>query len=276
MFRDFIYFNTDKIESIIAQLNQGLIKEIVESDDHKVKAELSAKTGVLAKMLGLDFTGKGGYEFSRQMSDNKSLHDYAFNMALDDLGKRVKDVSNLDREAVRSKNFVKIKGKLQIYDYNDLKKFMLKFDAIGDLFKLNDTGDAPFSEFSKFIDTVYGDLTVLQITNSKDIGFIGVVDNKYMRETLRNLIFKYGSNPNGDWEMVCQVTRVPSNSKNSIDDIFGAFGKSLDTSEIGNGKSLGDFMNKVVEEFGKLYDAFASVSYPNISVEPIGVYRSIE
>lgn len=34
-------------------------------------------------------------------------------------------------------------------------------------------------------------------------------------------------------------------------------------------------MNKIVKEFSKINDIFSSVSYPDISVEPIAVYKEM-
>ncbi|MFJ6411915.1 hypothetical protein ACIQLG_03880 [Terribacillus saccharophilus] len=276
MYRDFIYFDNDKVNSILAQTNKGLIESIVKGDSHTGGGEVGAKTGALASLFGFTLNGKGKYEYSRNNQSNKSLHDYAFNMTLDSLDKQLKDASQLDRSQLSGKTFIKIKGKVKIYDYMDLSNMLSKIMNADSLLSNESDDNGELEKFSKFIQEIYGNLTIIEITNGKNVGFIGLVKNESMRESMRDIVFKYGTSPDKDWEMLCQITRIPKNGSNDLNQIMRNFGQSINGTDIGSKKSLGEHINKIITEFSKVYDAFASVSYPNIAVEPIAVYRVID
>ncbi|MBM7598494.1 ferritin [Virgibacillus halotolerans] len=278
MYRDFIYYDEEKVKSILAQLDSGLIESIGSESTHTGDIEGNVNTGVVAEMLGIKLGANGKYEYSKNNQSNKVLHDHAFSAMVDLMGKNLKDVSNLDRSQISNKSFVKISGDMKIYDYKDLSSMLGKWDKIGEIFNIKSESDDAdtFQLFSEFITEVYDDLTIIELKNKKNSILTGLVKPKYLRETMRDLTFKYGTTPDHKWEMVCQITKIPQNKSQNIGDRFADFGDTLDVSKLNEEKSMSNFLNSFIDEFNKLYDVFASVGYPNIAVDPIGVYRIIE
>lgn len=85
----------------------------------------------------------------------------------------------------------------------------------------------------------------------------------YLREDIRNLIFKYGSNPQGDWVMLAQVSRIPEHSTlleqvNSFSELF----EGIEPNQIG---AASDLFNILII-LNNLQEMMSSVTYPNISV----------
>ncbi|PIC74007.1 hypothetical protein [Sporosarcina sp. P17b] len=279
IYRDIIYFDTDKVQSILAQINKGLITSMLEStnSEHKGKGEL--KTGKLMELLlQLPISGEGSYEYTRikGLHEEKSLHDFALTELLETLP--LNDVTSLKREAFNSgkkRTFVKVRGDFSLYDYEDLARTIERIEIIDSLFGNANDENAQMKSFADFIKAAYEGLTAIEIINKSDIKFLGAINPIYLRETMRNLLFKYGGSPKGEWEMVCQITNLPGRSSQSLNDSFKNFGETIDQNAISKAKSINPIMNEIVNEFSKINDMFSSVSYPNISVEPIAVYKEM-
>ncbi|MBW7632592.1 hypothetical protein ABES28_08340 [Bacillus licheniformis] len=277
IYRDIIYFNADKIQSILAQLNKGVVESLVETKERNHEVEGIAKTSKVLEFLGFPFSTEGNYRYNnaKGLQEEKILHDFALTELLKILP--CKDASKLDRSQLgrNDRVFVKVKGKLSIYDYRDLKDTLEKVGAVAKLINSEEQSKSDLNDFAEFIGSVYSDLMTIEIRNQKEINFIGAVNSDFLRETMRNMVYKYGSKPIGDWEMICQITRLPKNRAGNLEDMFRDFGKDINTENLGKEKSLERFLNEILKEFSKINDMFASVSYPNIAVEPIAVYQEI-
>lgn len=280
VYRDIIYFDTDKVQSILSQLNKGLLTSVVESNESGHTGEGSLKSGkVMELLLQLPITAEGSYKYTRNkgLQEEKALHDFALTQLIDTLP--LNDVTSLERQSFKAgkgRLFVKVRGSFALYDYEDLARTIERVDIISSLFSGEPVSDATMIQFSDFIKTAYEGLTALEITNKKGIKFLGAINTNYLRETMRNLLFKYGGKPKGDWEMICQITNVPKNSRETLENSFKGFGTGIAGSSLGKEKSMNAFMNDIVMEFSKINDMFSSVSYPNISVEPIAVYKEMD
>lgn len=278
-YRDIIYFDTDKIQSILAQINKGLINSMMESNSSKHEGAGELKSSKLMEiLLSLPISAKGSYKHTRSkgLQEEKSLHDFALTELLNTLP--LKDVTLLNRDAFGNGNkrtFVKVKGSFSLYDYEDLARTIERIEIIDSLIGNVNEKNEEMKKFANFIKTAYEGLTAIEVSNKKDIKFLGAINTDYLRETMRNLLFKYGGSPKGEWEMICQITNIPKSSSEDIKKTFDNFGKGIDATNISKEKSLNPFMNEVVKEFSKINDMFSSVSHPNISVEPIAVYKEM-
>lgn len=278
VYRDIIYFDTDKIQSILAQMNKGLISSILDSSDSEHKVEGDIKTNkIMELLLQLPVGGGGSYQYTRNkgLQEEKSLHDFALTELINSLP--LKDVTSLSRDNLSTGNnrtFVKVKGVFSLYDYEDLARTIERVDIIDSLIgSENETEE--LKNFAGFIKLAYEGLTAIEISNKKDVKFLGAINTVSLRETMRNLLFKYGSSPKGDWEMICQITNIPSRSSENIESSVKDLGKEINTASISKSKSLGPIMNEIVKEFSKINDMFSTVTYPDISVEPIAVYKEM-
>lgn len=280
IYRDIIYFDTTRVQSILAQANKGLINSMLESKETNHEVDGSLKTGKLMELLlELPISAEGNYKYTRGrgLQEEKSLHDFALTELLTTLS--LDDVTNLNRDAFstgKKRTFVKVRGSFSLYDYEDLARTIERIEIIASLMGLQDKNNEQMQNFANFIQTAYEGLTAIEISNKKDIKFLGAINADYLRETMRNFLFKYGGSPKGEWEMICQITNVPKRSSENLSTSFNDFGKDIKHTNINNEKSLSPYMNQIVTEFSKINDIFSSVSYPDISVEPIAVYKEID
>lgn len=280
-YRDLIYFNADKVQSILAQLNKGLIESTIESNQSTHEGNLVTKTGKVLELLGFPINLEGGYKYGRTkgLQQEKSLHDFALTHLIDTLPHT--DVSKLVRDSLNQSNdrtFVKVKGAFSIYDYQDFGQTLNNMDIIDKIFNDNTSTNEndDLQSLAEFVKSAYVGLTTVEIKNSKDINFIGAINPEYLRETTRNMIYRYGTSPKGEWEMLCQITKIPSNNSQTIEESFENLNNEIDFKSLDREKTLGNVMNQMVKGFSRINDLFASVSYPNIAVEPIAVYKEID
>lgn len=280
-YRDLIYFNADKIQSILAQLNKGLIESTIESKQNTQEGSIVAKTAKILEILTFPINMDGGYKYGRTkgLQQQKSLHDFALTHLLETLPHT--DVSKLGRESLSQNNdrtFVKVKGSFSLYDYQDFSQTLNNMSIIEEIFNggISTKDYDVLQGFAEFVKSAYAGLTTVEIKNNKEINFIGAIDPEYLRETTRNLIYRYGTSPKGDWEMVCQITKIPQNNSQTIQESFESLREEIDFKSLNREKTLGNVMNQIVKGFTRVNDLFASVSYPNIAVEPIAIYKEID
>lgn len=276
-YRDIVYFDSDKIQSILAQLNKGLIISTINSNNSEHQGEGKLKTNkLLEALLQFPISGEGSYSYTKikGLQEEKSLHDFALSELLEVLP--FGDVTSLSRKQFDNnhKTFIKVKGEFSLYDYEDLARTIERVNLISSIMGDNNEKN-DLDSFADFIKTAYEGLTAIEISNKQNVKFLGPIKSDHLRETMRNLLFKYGGTPKGDWEMICQITNVPERSSDSLQQSMNKMGKGIDPTKIQNENSLSPFVNDIVNEFSKINDLFSSVSYPNISVEPIAIYKEI-
>lgn len=300
LFRDFIYMDTERLKSIVAQLNQGLIESAsnTTTDTNGVKANAGVEFLKILK-AGTE----GSLLFQNQATENHTMHDYLYNLAeaslkvenlLTDIPKDLKadDVLNptLDRSKLSSTSFILVRGKTIINDFTYMKKFLDNFDNI---LKSIITGEqSSKKEFEKmsqkernrlvservneynlpkdvkmavktFLDNFYKDRIVIKnipFVSTPNFRFVGTLNQLYLRESIENIIYKYGTAPQEDWFMFAQIASIPTNEKNEVD--ISLEHNNLESSMQGVFDALRD-----VEKAG------LSISFPEIAVTPIAIYR---
>jgi len=279
VFRDFIYLDIDRIQSILAQLQEGLLNEVMEGKTEQATGRAQMAVNLLAMMLPVSVSGSIDHSRGTSISESKVLHDYAFEAArrsLEDAGLLLEQ-DGLDREDVPESGFVLVRGAAQILDYQTLRKVAENWDALDEIFnppqsanerKRRKKENAWATEAGVVIDTFYQDAMRVRITNEQDCGFIGPLSRQHLREDLSNLIYKYGSNPEGEWTMLAEVSRIPLPGES----LEGTLNQELALEE---GDSISNLFNKMITVFNILQELFGSVSYPEVAVSPIAVYREI-
>ena len=144
MYRDFIYLDTDRVQSILAQLNEGVLSQVMEGKAKEATAKVGATAGLLAQFL--PFLGalevSGAYKSNVQSS--KVLHDYAFNLVLKSLRERnlLLEGSALEEEEVvtPSSAFVLAQGHASLRDFSLLQDLPLFEEAIQSSQSFNQSG----------------------------------------------------------------------------------------------------------------------------------------
>ena len=123
MYRDFIYLDIDRIQSIISQLQEGLLKDALRG----TTLEASGTTGQMANLVSFLLPSISGKRQS-DIKETKVLHDYAFNLALQSLENEsllLDNVSSIKRELdgilpIPEVAFVLARGSAKIRDYRTL------------------------------------------------------------------------------------------------------------------------------------------------------------
>lgn len=141
MFRDFIYLDIDRIQSILAQLQQGLLSELMEEKTEEVKGRATAAVNLLAMLLPVNLSGSVEQGRGTSIGESRVLHDYAFEQArltLEGEGLLTEE-DDLDRDEVPEDGFVLVRGAAEILDYETLRHIAGNFDKIDDFFHSDDS-----------------------------------------------------------------------------------------------------------------------------------------
>jgi hypothetical protein len=290
MFRDFIYLDTERVQSIIAQLEKGVLDKVMEGKGNELEGKAGAAAGVLASFLPI---GLGG-SFSKKhdIQTSKVLHDYAFTVALEALNRDslILEVENWERNEITLPDsaFVLARGSLSILDYGLLKGLAENEKVIGKLTSASTKsqprpaqakdGNRPqtdvFKQMWTLADAFMGDTVQVRLRFSDDIFFVGPISREFLRENIRDVILKYGGKPREGWVMLAQIAQVTS-PHDQINAMLN-LNQSLVRFDPNNIHSLADFFNPVVEVLNVFQEMMASISYPAISVTPIAIYRELE
>ncbi len=291
MFRDFIYLDIDRVQSILAQLERGLLSELMEEKTEESKEGLTARVNLLAMLLPASISGTVEQGRGRSVGESKVLHDYAFEqarLALERKGLLVED-GDLDRDDVPEAGFVLVRGSARISDYRTLEKISENFDKVDKVFSAK-SGEQPntgnrkkrgrqpkagkdnkeIKEMATIIDAFFKDTISVEITNARGCEFVGPLDRAHLREDIRGLIYKYSSAPPGEWVMLANIARVPEYEESEEQAIIERLG-DVDTDDGTTSRQIRQSMG-LLNGFQEL---MGSVSYPEVAVSPIAVYREI-
>jgi len=126
--KDFIYIDVPRMESFLAQLQRGLVKEKEESASRQKGVEAKVAGGV--PWLQAELSGSGG--ITRGERTSKILHDYLYTVLETELGDRVIETAEAfsledwrlgtahRRLGERQTDFVRIEGRVRILDFGSL------------------------------------------------------------------------------------------------------------------------------------------------------------
>jgi hypothetical protein len=274
VYRDFIYLDINRVQSIIAQLQQGLLNEVLEGKTEQTTGKMQMAMNLLAMMLPVSASGSIEHSKGTSLNESRVLHDYAFETArrsLEDEGLLLEDDS-LDRDSVPDTGFVLVRGSARISDYRTLEKIAANFDKVDKVFasKKKEPGiGKTMKEMTTVIDTFFKDAIRVKITNTRDCEFIGPLARDHLREDIRDLIYKYSSAPEGEWVMLADVSRVPRPEDSEEEAIM----ERLEEAEGGN--SVSSQMGRAMPMLNAFQELFGSVSYPEVAVSPVAVYREV-
>ncbi len=277
MFRDFIYLDIDRVQSILAQLQQGLLNELMEQNTKESKERATASLNLLAMLLPASISGSLEQGRGTSISESKVLHDYAFEQArltLEGEGLLVED--DLDRDDLPEDGFVLVRGSARISDYKTLEKISANFDKVDRIFAKKkgkppkmDKDTKQIKEMATVIDAFFKDTISVDITNARGCEFVGPLARAHLREDIRDLIYKYSSAPEGEWVMLADIARIPSPEASEEEAI-------MERMEEVEGGSVSSQIEKALGMLNGFQELFGSVSYPEVAVSPIAVYREVE
>jgi hypothetical protein len=294
MYRDFLYLDIERVQSIVAQLEKGLLEKVLEGRTGELEGKASVAAGVLASFL--PFGIEGGIHRQHEVQATKVLHDYAFTVALDALNREslyleVGDDWNRENLLLPDGTFVLARGRLSIIDYGLLKGLADNASTLEVLFrskqsstyqkgqagqKQKSTGKSTraLKDMWALVDAFMGDAIHIRLSCSDQLLLVGPVLREYLRERTRDLIFKYGGKPREGWSLLAQINQVtePFNKLASLAQLTTNLSGPSDLGPL----TLTDMLNPVIEVLNVFQEALASVSYPAISITPIALYRELD
>lgn len=290
MFRDFIYLDTDRIQSIIAQLQEGLLTEIITADKEEVAKNAGISFGVISQFLPFSFSveGRNGSENQR----SKILHDHAFNVALGSLREQgyllIADDLDPDIASVPEAAFVLVRGTAKIFDYStfqnlaehekDLDKILSNKPPENRQQRRNagnrQNNKSMFGEIKVLVDAFFKDAIQVRVTNRRDVSFVGPFTRGHLREDIRDIIFKYGSKPQGEWTMLAEINRSPSQGESASQQLETAT-LALENVSGKDIRTASNVLNEVLDVMNSFQEVISSAAYPDVSVSPIALYREV-
>jgi len=293
--RDFIYLDVEKLKSILAQIMEGLpevqANTFIEGD--------TSKGGVGASFIKIiNAEIQNELFWQNQATESKTLHDNIYNYVEAHLtgNKLIKTIpeqfTSNDAECgkqydiFRETTFILVRGYSQINDFAYMMDYVDNFEEIakalakihfqGQVFKSNALKNAAideyirkivgdkelFKEIGKLIKIFYQDRVSFRMVPFPEISkfsFAGPIKRGCLRESIHDIIYKYGTSPTHEWHMFAQIASIPDDKRENK--IGSTFGSDIERSVNGVFDALRDL------------ESFFMVTYPEIAVTPIAIYR---
>lgn len=186
-------------------------------------------------------------------------------------------------------DFVLVTGHVVINEFAKMREFMARFNEIGRFLaycSLEDETERSKNERDKHLraaikenglelskefltglgvvfDVFYRDRVVIKIRpleHSPVATFAGVLRPDFLREAIDNVVYKYGLVPTAPWRMLAQVAAIPREGQEPV-----ATPKT--------GGEVEQSMMAVFDTMREVQTQVQSVSFPEIAVTPIALYR---
>lgn len=295
--RDFIYLDIDRLKSIIAQVEKGVLLSSTNQKTESIEASIGAEGGILGFMKA---TGAGNFVWQNQESETKTLHDSIYNKVEDTLVKNkilrkfpddykeTEIIVDDFRKEIKDNMFVLLNGKININDFTVMRVLLENFNNLGKFFsycksmslpaetsrkdkklyegKIQEgmTLDRKFLDgFKLFFDIFYKDRIIIKIMPFKsqiDLRFVGNLNKCFLRDSISSITYKYGTAPVAEWNIFAQIASIPPKDWKNEE-------ISMSGSEIETG------LQKIFDTFRGIDIMARSVVYPEISITPIAIYR---
>ncbi|WP_339727578.1 hypothetical protein [uncultured Gimesia sp.] len=298
--RDFIYLDSDRLRSIISQLEEGLINTS-SSGSH---GDAALKSDVGASLLGLvKGTGGASYLWRREASETKTLHDFIFtkvehHLLSKDLLIRIPDNISVEdfRNTLTETSFVLITGMVTLNDFGRVRRLIDRFNDIGKFLGHAETQEQKnnllknsknkkqksynqqktkdsytidpkiLAGFRSILDTFYEDRIVIKTTpynSCPEVKLVGNLKKEYLREEIESVVFKYSTAPVQSWHIFAQVAAIPPQSREQDNSVTQPSSDSIE--------------QQLEILFGSVRDiesALKPITFPEIAITPIAVYRA--
>lgn len=298
--RDFVYLDVERVKSLLAQLDRGLLRD--RSDSVGSSGSVEGKGGLSIPAL-FEVGGAGQYVATEQSTENRTLHDFVYTDMEEKLLelKRIKQLpADFTSDRLRDKDiraslspveYALAKGRIELSDYtymmsllsnfNDISRIVTEF-AFQERLQSSDgkaraevnnelqktiaarkLDDKYVKNLMKIFDLFVKDrliLKVLPFASDPNIRIVGPLQQSLLREKLDDIRFKFGSSPTAEWTIFGQIAAVPQELESRTSRAL-AFSNDMERA-----------MHTVFEAMRGFEDQFR-VSYPEIAITPIAVYR---
>jgi len=297
--RDFIYLDVERVRSIYAQVEKGVIQSTADE-----KASEQRATGAISGGVPLLAKGEaeGSLVWSKRSTETRTLHDHMYNLVearLKDCGLMVDLAAGAlgpewDRAAFASAtsptSFVRCKGHVRLNDFrqmvsliremHDLAEAIVSFQLLGHaegrskhaiqqmrneaLAKMAMPDKKFLVDLARVLETLYGESVVLKVLPEGcrgDCGFVLPLTKLYIRDPVEDLALKFGPTPENPWTVVGQIANAPPGGSPSTGPAMPESPHDLDRA-----------VETMFDAFRELMSV-GTVRYPYISMTPLAVYR---
>jgi len=308
--KDFIYLDTARLESVLAQLQRGLVRELVETKEREGGVEAELKGGL--PWLQARLTSRGNISGGSQVS--KVLHDYLYSLVEEALGKRVRDVNNFSGDDWRTgqvhqvlgktqTDFIRVTGQVRITDFMGLA---VQLESITRLMSVSQQLSTPqqgarqpqsnsknrrskkqrskkqsqddemIIQMANLIKEFYGDLIVLKVFPLPDDDtycFTGTLSKDGLQDERAHMLLKFGATPSAPWTMLAQVASVPLQAQTTA--VLQA--DASPTLSLSQYTDMNDAIEQLVDYIAQVFAVTGltmTVKYPAIAVTPLAIYRA--
>lgn len=304
--KDFVYLDTPRLESILAQLQRGLIRELVKTKGREtgIEAELSGGLPWLQARL----SGRG--DISGEHQTSKVLHDYLYSLVEEGLGKRIRDVNALSVDDWRTDrvhqelgrtqtDFIRVTGRVKITDFMGLAAQLESTAGLMEALQRisvsqqNDQRsqsrrgkggkrpttrgqDETITQLVSIVKEFYGDLIVLKVFPLPDddsYHFTGALSKNGLQDERAHMLLKFGTAASAPWTMLGQVASVPAKAQTATD-LRSISLPSLSPAQF---TDMADAVEQLLDAIAQVFAVTGmsmTVKYPAIAVTPLAVYRA--
>lgn len=297
--RDFIYLDIDRIRSIIAQLDEG----ILESTTRSSKQAAEASTGAEGSLLGIvKADGRAKFLYETNRNETRTLHDHIYNLMEVALRKhdllRVVEAESVTteeevaglRDYLGETSFVLVSGRVEINHFTHIRELLEKLPELLKLITKSEIAkklpsslkpkernavvdkaiqealpDRTMMDGVRLVfDLFYKDRIAIKMVPFRDYPnyhLTGPLQQQYLRDDIMSIIFKYGTAPESTWSMLLQVANIPRSG--------GEEHQAMPT----GGNAFGELASGIFTAMRGVEKMVQSVQYPAVSVTPIAIYR---
>jgi hypothetical protein len=295
--RDFIYLDTDKLKSIIAQIEQGLSTTTNQMRSNNSEIALGAEGSVLGFLKSV---GGAKYIWQNQATETKTLHDNIYNKVEDALISDellIEIPGTIQQESIANSEFMSLiddtsfilaKGKVNINDFTQMRSMLENFNPLAKFIAQCSLQSLPsdipkstknqmlkkaeeeltmdktmLEGFKLMFDLFYKDRVVIKMlpfADCPDFRLVGNLKSDFLREDISSITYKYGTAPVSEWTVFAQVASIPP--KDQLNNGYNIGGDSIEVA-----------LQKVFNCYRDIELLAQSVMYPEIAITPIAIYR---
>lgn len=303
--RDFIYMDIERLKSILSQVEEGLVEQLTKSTS---KNESKSKENEAGFPKAFRISDREDVIWQNQSTESKTLHDHIYNYVEYHLKEKNKllhipgsvssdDVLNGDHyDILTDTSFILVKGQAFINDFEYLQKLLNSFnDMMGTIVKdrvveqvaASIPPSMPHKKrkelTSKAVNEAIEEHTIkpdlLDLINNTinifyknkiifkmvpfdntELGFTGPLKSTYLREDIYDIIYKYGTSPTSKWTMLAQIASIPTLS-------------DVQTISPAGHNQFEQALKEAFDSLRGMENMGFKVSYPEIGITPIAIYR---
>lgn len=277
--REYIYVDTNRVRSLLAQMSEGL------PDEKATSTARSSRLRIGTKLAGFEGGRDGSQSETLELADLhvSMMEEAATSLGLlSDASERVQKEKFWLRGKVRAQlqpgMLLRVTAPTQLIDPNSLMSTLRGFRTA-----IEAKQDDEFDQFLDMVEALYGSALALSVRPTENASsrgaFVGNIPLEHGFDPLfRDLLLsRIGPDPT-PMTAIIQIARVPTqqDTELSAEQQLGLLFKRLETtsSEVLDR----DLLDTLVAQLGGLLEQYgfaASPKWPAVSVIPLALYRNV-